>query len=58
MDGVTDPDHDESLPPQVAFEKEKNQWPPHTNAITYELRSFDDAATHEPPALAVTTRAM
>jgi hypothetical protein len=58
MDGFTDPHQDESLPSQVAFGEEQIQWPPHTNVITYELRSLDDGVTYEAPVLAVTTRAI
>ena len=36
--------------------EEQSQWPPHTNAITYELKSLGDVVTQEAPALAVTTR--
>jgi hypothetical protein len=42
----------------LGIEDKQGQWPPHTNAITYELRSLDDGVTYEAPALAVTTRAM
>jgi hypothetical protein len=58
MDGIRDPHHDEYIFPQVAFGEEQSQWPRHTNAITYELRSLDDGVTHEAPALAVITSAM
>ena len=36
----------------------QNQWSPHANAITYELKGVYEGTTHEAPALAVTTRAM
>ena len=58
MDGITEPHHDESIPFQMSVGDEQGQWPPHTNVITYELRSLDDEVLHEAPALAVTTRAM
>ena len=58
MDGVVDSYHDDIFPLQMGIGEEQSQWPPHTNAITYELRSLDGAVTHEAPALAVTTRAM
>ena len=38
--------------------EEQGQWPPHTNTITYELKSLDDEVTYKAPALVVTTRAM
>ena len=44
-----------SLP--MGIGEEQSQWPPHTNAITYELRSLKGEVIHEAPALAVTTRA-
>ena len=34
-----------------------SKWPPHTNVITYELKSLADEVTKKTPALAVTTRA-
>lgn len=58
MNGTINPHPDESFRLQVTFGEEQNQWPPNANAITYELRSLDDGATHEAPALAITTRAM
>ena len=58
MDGVVESHHDDTLPLQMEIGEDQCQWPPHTNAITYELRSLDDEDTHEAPALAVTTRAM
>jgi hypothetical protein len=58
MDGLTDPHHDESILPQVALKEEQSQWPPHTNVMTYELRSVNDGVTHEAPVLAITTRTM
>jgi hypothetical protein len=58
MDGVTDPHHEKFSLPHVAFGEEQSQWPPHTNAITYELRNLDDGATHEAPTLAVIPRAI
>lgn len=58
MDGITESQANESFPLQVTAREEQNRWPPHANAINYELRSVDDGATHEAPALAVTTRAM
>ena len=36
----------------------QNQWPPHANAITYELRGVYEGTTHEEHALAVSTKAM
>ena len=41
----------------MEIREEQGQWPPHTNVITYELKSLGDKVTHEAPALAVTTRA-
>ena len=58
MDGITEPHYDESIPFQMGIGDEHDQWPPHTNAITYDLRSLNDGVIHEAPALAVTTRAM
>ena len=59
MDGVIESHHDDTLPLQMGIGEEQGQWPPHTNAITYELimRSLDEVI-HEAPTLAVTTRAM
>jgi hypothetical protein len=42
----------------LGYGGEQVQWPPHTNAITYEVRSLDDGVIHEAPTLVVTTRAM
>ena len=39
MDGVMESLHDDILPFQMAIGEDKSQWPPHTNAFTYELRS-------------------
>ena len=47
MDGVMESHHDDTLHFQMGIREEKSQWPPHTNAITYELRSLDDEVTHE-----------
>ena len=58
MDDVMESHHDDTLPLQMGIGEEQGQWPPHTNAITYELRSLDDEVIHEAPILAVTTRAM
>ena len=58
MDGVAESHHDNILPLQMGIGEDQGQWPLHTNAITYELRSLDDEVSHEAPALAVTTRAM
>ena len=49
--------HEDTLPLQMKIEEEQDQWPPHTNAITYELKILGDGVTNEAPALAVTTRA-
>ena len=48
---------DDMLPFPMSIGEEQSQWPPHTNAITYELRSLEGEVIHEAPALAVTTRA-
>lgn len=58
VDGVTEPHQDESIAYQMGVGEEQGQWSPHTNVITYELRSLNGEVTHEAPALAVTTRAM
>ena len=58
MDGVVESHHDDTLPLQMGIGEDQGQWPPHTNAITYELRSLDDEVSHEAPTLAVTIRAM
>lgn len=58
MDGAMDPYHDESLPLQVAFGEEQNQWPLNANVITYELRDSEEGAKREAPSLAVITRAI
>ena len=58
MDGVVASYHDDTLPHQMEIGEEQGQWPPHINAITYELKGLGDEVTHEAPALdAVTTRA-
>ena len=49
MDGITEPHYDESIPFQMGIGDEHDQWPPHTNAITYELRSLNDGVIHEAP---------
>ena len=49
--------HDNVLPLQMEIGEEHGQWPPHTNAITYDLKSLGDEVIHEAPALAVATRA-
>ena len=49
---------DDMLPLPMGIGEEQSQWPPHTNTITYELRSLDGEVIHEAPAMAVTTRAM
>ena len=46
MDGVTELHHDESVPFQMGEGKVQSQWPSHTNAITYKLRSLDDGIIH------------
>ena len=58
MDGVVESHHDDTLPLQMGIGKEQSQWPPHTNAITYELRSLGDEVIHEAPVLAISTRAI
>ena len=58
MDGIMESHHDDTLPLQMGIGEKQGQWPSHTNAITYELRSLDDEVVHEAPALAVTTRTM
>jgi hypothetical protein len=68
IDGVTEPHYDESIPFQLGDKGEQVQWPPHTNVITYELRSLHEGVIQkgvihegviqEALALAVTTRAM
>ena len=58
MDGVTESHHDESMPFQMDDREEQGQWPPHTNAITYEMGSFDDEVSHKASTSAVITRAM
>ena len=58
MDGVVESDHDDTLHLQMGIREDQGQWPPHTNAITYGLRSLDDEVIHEALALAVTTKAM
>jgi hypothetical protein len=58
MDGVVDAHYDDTIPLPMGIGEEQGQWPPHTNAITYKLRSLDDEVIREAPALAVTTRAM
>ena len=50
--------HDDTLPLQMGIREEQGQWPPHSNAITYELRSLDDEVIHKASALAITTRAI
>ena len=50
--------HDDNFPLQMGIEEEQSQWPPHTNAITYELKSLEDEITQKALALAGTTRAM
>ena len=49
---------DDMLPLPMGIGEEQSQWPPHTNTITYELRSINDEVVHEALALVVTTRAM
>ena len=49
--------HEDPLPLQMEIGEQEGQWLPHTNAITYELKSLGDEVIHEAPALAVTTRA-
>ena len=57
MDGVVDANCDDMLHFPMGIGEEQSLWPPHTNAITYELRSLEGEVIHEAPALAVTTRA-
>jgi hypothetical protein len=56
MDDVLEATCDDMLPLPMRIGEEQNQWPPHTNAITYELRK-GKGVVEETPALAVTTRA-
>ena len=58
MDGVVGSHHDGTLPLAMEIREERGKWPPHTNVITYVLRSLDDEVIYKAPALAVTTRAM
>jgi len=58
METIVESHHDDTLPLQMGIGEEQGQWPPHTNAITYKLKSLNDQVIHEAPALAVTTRAM
>ena len=57
MDGVVESHHDDVFPLEMEIGEEQGQWPPHTNAITYELKSLGDEVTHKAPALAVIIRA-
>ena len=57
MDGVVDTNCDDMLHFPMGIGEEQSQWPPHTNAITYELRSPEGKVIHKAPALADTTRA-
>ena len=52
-----EPYHEDVPPLQVEIEGEQGQWPSHTNAITYKLKSLGDEVNQEALALAVTTRA-
>ena len=58
MDGVVDANCDDIFPLPMDIGEEQGRWPPHTNVITYELRSLDGEVIHEAPALVVITRAM
>lgn len=58
MESITEPQTNEPPPAQATSTEGQNQWPPHANAITYELRGVYEGAIHEAHALAVTTRAM
>ena len=49
--------YEDALPLQMEIEVEQCQWPPHTNAITYELKSLRDEVIQQEPASMVTTRA-
>ena len=49
--------HENALPLKVEIGGEQGQWSPHTNTITYELKSLENEVSQEAPALAVTTRA-
>ena len=57
LNGVVESHHDDVLPLQMEMGEEQGQWPPHTNVITYELKSLGDEVTDEASALAVITRA-
>ena len=56
VDGVIESHYDDVVPFQMEIGKEQGQWPPHTNVMTYELKSLGDEVTHEASTLAVTTR--
>ena len=57
MDGMVNANCDDMFLLPMDIEEEQSQWPPHTNAITYELKSLGDVVTQEAPALVVITRA-
>ena len=58
MENTTEPQTNEPPTIQAMPTEGPNQWPPHANVITYEIREVYEGTTHEALVLAVTTRAM